>query len=368
MIVDFEEKFCCGICAEKFNEKDKQPKILKCGHTICVKCLNKINKQSDFKCPYCKLSIDKSYIAVAPTNFAILSLLDSTNDNDVNKNCTIHKQSLILNCKTCSLDICQMCIIQNHNGHIIGQSFSKALDPINKQIEEMKKELKSKNMKNKISKNIEETKFYYEILKSNLENVYNTILGMNYLEMKRIEEIEEKIIQNEMKSKQVQENKIPFEEAFKSNEVIYTNDDKKYFSKFDEKSNLNFSHFIDVNILDPSNKRLDEIIKNYDGEQLRTMMSTLNEESVKKKNVTELRNAFKNSRSNPNKSIDFSEEEKTVYSAFENYISEYSDLCKDSTTKNTFFIEVSNMFNKLKNHELNTEVLALLIKFTEGMI
>lgn len=44
----------CTICNCAFEpDGDHQPKILKCGHTICRECLAKMVKEVGIKCPYC---------------------------------------------------------------------------------------------------------------------------------------------------------------------------------------------------------------------------------------------------------------------------------------------------------------------------
>ena len=49
----------CNICMEQFNEKEKLPRVLRCGHTFCSFCLKElirtriqINEQTEYlECP-----------------------------------------------------------------------------------------------------------------------------------------------------------------------------------------------------------------------------------------------------------------------------------------------------------------------------
>ena len=44
----------CKICFEKYNDFDRKPNVLNCGHLFCVKCLNTLPEQ---KCPKCQQTI-----------------------------------------------------------------------------------------------------------------------------------------------------------------------------------------------------------------------------------------------------------------------------------------------------------------------
>lgn len=53
----------CNICLEKYNNKDKIPRILKCGHTFCTKCLKEITRVSsslEMNLPFVKCPLDKT--------------------------------------------------------------------------------------------------------------------------------------------------------------------------------------------------------------------------------------------------------------------------------------------------------------------
>lgn len=79
----------CSICLEKYNQKDKLPRILLCGHTFCTSCLKKIKENSNedkIKCPLdLKLGFETNNIENIPINRLMVDLLDLKDDTN-NKN------------------------------------------------------------------------------------------------------------------------------------------------------------------------------------------------------------------------------------------------------------------------------------------
>ena len=59
----------CGICRENYEENtEHEPKIMKCGDTICSECIKILKGDKDkFSCPFCRLDI-KEMIEDIPTN------------------------------------------------------------------------------------------------------------------------------------------------------------------------------------------------------------------------------------------------------------------------------------------------------------
>ena len=67
----------CKICYEDFNTQDKEPLVLRCGHTFCMKCLNQLSSKTplgkvSLKCPLDNKSQIFVSFALIPKNFAIL--------------------------------------------------------------------------------------------------------------------------------------------------------------------------------------------------------------------------------------------------------------------------------------------------------
>ena len=71
----------CSICLEKYDKKDKLPRILTCGHTFCTSCLYKIKEKNKpdnkIKCPLdSKIENEKNNINEIPINRIIFDLLE----------------------------------------------------------------------------------------------------------------------------------------------------------------------------------------------------------------------------------------------------------------------------------------------------
>ena len=96
----------CSICLEKYDKKEKLPRILTCGHTFCTSCLIKIkekNKQENkIRCPLdSKIEYEKNNIEEIPINRIIFDLLDlnlpaKLNDN---KNKSGNNNNIFVNAK-----------------------------------------------------------------------------------------------------------------------------------------------------------------------------------------------------------------------------------------------------------------------------
>lgn len=67
----------CSVCLERYNTKNKIPKILHCGHTFCQECLNKSKKNSNnvLTCPICRKNEIFADIEDLSTNRVIYDLL-----------------------------------------------------------------------------------------------------------------------------------------------------------------------------------------------------------------------------------------------------------------------------------------------------
>lgn len=44
----------CPICYDHYNDKDKIPRILQCGHTFCQNCLMDLRTSNILTCPTCR--------------------------------------------------------------------------------------------------------------------------------------------------------------------------------------------------------------------------------------------------------------------------------------------------------------------------
>ena len=96
----------CSICLEKYDKKEKLPRILTCGHTFCTSCLIKIkekNKQENkIRCPLdSKIEYEKNNIEEIPINRIIFDLLDLNLPAKLNdkKNKSGNNNNIFMNAK-----------------------------------------------------------------------------------------------------------------------------------------------------------------------------------------------------------------------------------------------------------------------------
>lgn len=90
----------CDICSELYSESGpSEPRILTCGHTICLSCLTHLLCSNLWKCcPYCKISLT-DIKSKYPKNYALINAIYGKNelDNDILSS-NISNTSSIMNC------------------------------------------------------------------------------------------------------------------------------------------------------------------------------------------------------------------------------------------------------------------------------
>ena len=79
----------CNICMEKYDKKEKIPRILSCGHTFCTSCLQKIKEKNSsekqIKCPLdLKIGFDNNKIEEIPINRVVVDLIELNIDENLN--------------------------------------------------------------------------------------------------------------------------------------------------------------------------------------------------------------------------------------------------------------------------------------------
>ena len=102
----------CELCLNPWNSDFRIPKILPCGHTLCLKCLygimDKRKKEDIFKCPSCKREIDsiknKKDIINLPKNNQLLSLIEKVETQKSRTNVSNISMSMSIPVNTSYLD------------------------------------------------------------------------------------------------------------------------------------------------------------------------------------------------------------------------------------------------------------------------
>ena len=107
--------FSCPKCNEKFNkELEIIPKILKCGDTICSKCLSEIFEKPEKQCPVCYGKINENMedartniFAYNNKNAIVCGLCLKEFDNEIGLETT----PKVLKCGD---TICSSCFLKNY--------------------------------------------------------------------------------------------------------------------------------------------------------------------------------------------------------------------------------------------------------------
>jgi len=125
----------CPVCLQKYNLEDHVPKILQCGHTICIKCLEIILKGNHSRCPLDKknFSDEVSKVEDFPVNFTVQGLIEENPQWEV---CSVHGERIKLMCFTDRCKVCAYCALNGaHREHEV------------KHINEIKPDIDSKKQK-----------------------------------------------------------------------------------------------------------------------------------------------------------------------------------------------------------------------------
>ena len=65
----------CPICYDQYNDKDKIPRILHCGHTFCQICLMDLRTSNILTCPTCRKFFSPE-VKQLIKNFTILGMFN----------------------------------------------------------------------------------------------------------------------------------------------------------------------------------------------------------------------------------------------------------------------------------------------------
>lgn len=66
----------CPICYDPYNDREKTPRILSCGHTFCQGCLLDLRTSNILTCPTCRTYFSPD-VKQLIKNFTILDCLNS---------------------------------------------------------------------------------------------------------------------------------------------------------------------------------------------------------------------------------------------------------------------------------------------------
>ena len=111
-----ENDLCCSICEQKYEEPNRSPLMLPCGHTFCSVCLKELLSSSSLYCPEDREKILVSSISELPKNFSLIRLLTKSASNT--NICKDHKKRLEFICMIDKAKVCGTCaLFGRHKGH-----------------------------------------------------------------------------------------------------------------------------------------------------------------------------------------------------------------------------------------------------------
>ena len=146
---EFDDTAGCPVCYDTFGTEKCVPRLLPCTHSVCQECVVRILGYKIFlKCPQCRKKHNAyTGLNAFPENKYILNNLRARGHPFMFPSCAKHGRELSIYCKSkgCGKDVCQVCFLEEHNGHngvdIIHEENNKAkcIKPLNDYISSCKK-------------------------------------------------------------------------------------------------------------------------------------------------------------------------------------------------------------------------------------
>ncbi|XP_043913872.1 E3 ubiquitin-protein ligase TRIM32 isoform X2 [Protopterus annectens] len=178
----------CPICMETFNEDQRRPKLLNCGHTICRQCLEKLVADSinGVRCPFCIKVTKLRNPSQLTDNLTVLKFIDSTSISSTVSAmmCKVCRNRLPRHfCQKCTFVLCEPCRNERHHlqGHNI-ISIRTAAELHRKAVGEKLAEL------HKLIADMQKRKAALENISKDLQSKYKTVLHEYTLEEQCIQE------------------------------------------------------------------------------------------------------------------------------------------------------------------------------------
>ena len=114
---EMREILTCPICTEMYTD----PKILQCGHTFCLDCLERCSTDwnGTVSCPSCRelCTIPATGLRNLPTNYSVRMLTDVKRKSR-NIYCDEHENRVVdLYCADCKILLCIVCCEEGHQNH-----------------------------------------------------------------------------------------------------------------------------------------------------------------------------------------------------------------------------------------------------------
>lgn len=117
--LNIRKQMDCPSCFDLYDEEERCPRNLPCGHTYCELCLDKILALTGkLECPVCRIKLPPKIVpSQLSKNYIAASL--ALKQRELQKKllfCQLHREPMKLFCENCQENICPSCII-DHSGH-----------------------------------------------------------------------------------------------------------------------------------------------------------------------------------------------------------------------------------------------------------
>ena len=77
------EAMSCDVCSDVYEQVQRTPLVLPCGHTFCRACLTDIRKSGRFQCPTCRAGHNNLQVEALTVNYSLLNILPLCNQFEV---------------------------------------------------------------------------------------------------------------------------------------------------------------------------------------------------------------------------------------------------------------------------------------------
>ncbi|CAG9321661.1 unnamed protein product [Blepharisma stoltei] len=212
----------CIICKEPYNQSNRAPIILTCGHTFCKSCVHKMSQHSQYiRCP-----IDRKFesrdLSSLNMNYAIVQIQEYERTGILAKErCKAHEFPIVITCKTCNIDCCPKCIRKHLSHDMYDMEHPTLIQELDNSMNGFEIKIKeyldaSFSAKNRLDKEISELDHQKVKLKKEIEDAFESL--MRILENKKIQSIQQL------------DHKIKEKEDFLKQRLNDVNEQIKYYS------------------------------------------------------------------------------------------------------------------------------------------
>lgn len=115
------EDLSCPVCNNPFDNEQKIPLMLSCGHSYCKGCLSKLFESGGVACPEDGTPISNPSVDSLPKNIALLHIISRLpKKQNLSNTCAAHRRQLEYVCVEDRARVCAECAIFGvHKGHDI---------------------------------------------------------------------------------------------------------------------------------------------------------------------------------------------------------------------------------------------------------